>query len=115
MIAGGDAWTLRALALTLGFAAVAHGLILVLEHFLTPSPTLNHELAVRAVRYGAYRQWFWIGALGLGVVVPIASIGLAATVGYSLLILVPTALVTLAGSAAWEYVWVDAGQSVPNS
>jgi len=28
---------------------------------------------------------------------------------------VPTALVTLAGSAAWEYVWVDAGQSVPNS
>ena len=115
MISGGDAWTLRALALTLGFAALAHGLVLVLEHFLTPSPTLHHELAVRAIRHGAYRQWFLIGALGFGVVVPIASIGLAATVGYSLLILVPTALVTLAGSAAWEYVWVDAGQSVPNS
>ena len=31
------------------------------------------------------------------------------------LVIVPVALLTLGGSAAWEYIWVEAGQSVPLS
>ena len=55
VLAGGAAETIRFLALTLAFSATAHVSILILEHLLMPSPTLNHELAVRAVRSGVYQ------------------------------------------------------------
>jgi hypothetical protein len=35
--------------------------------------------------------------------------------GFSPALLALTALIALAGSLAWEYIWVEAGQSVPNS
>jgi Fe-S-cluster-containing dehydrogenase component/formate-dependent nitrite reductase membrane component NrfD len=112
---GADAATIRALALALALASVTHLSILVLEHLVTPSPTVHHELAVRAVRSGPYSALFWIGALGMGGLVPIAAVWLASTTGFSLAILIPAALVALAGCLAWEYIWVEAGQSVPNS
>jgi len=115
MLAGHDASTVRALALTLAIASVAHLTILALEHLLVPSPTVNHELAVRAIRRGAYRREFWIGALGLGGLAPVLIVWLASAAHFSLVLLVPAALVALVGSLAWEYVWVEAGQSVPNS
>jgi Fe-S-cluster-containing dehydrogenase component/formate-dependent nitrite reductase membrane component NrfD len=107
--------TVRALALTLAFASVAHLLFLVLEHLLTPSPTRHHELAVRAIRRGPYRRQFWIGALGLGGVAPVAIVAIALAAGLPLALLAAAALTALAGSLAWEHIWVDAGQSVPNS
>jgi Fe-S-cluster-containing dehydrogenase component/formate-dependent nitrite reductase membrane component NrfD len=115
VITGGDPLTLRALAWTLAAASAMHLMFLVFEHLLAPSPTMHHELAVRAIRNGAYRRLFWVGALGLGGLAPLALIGLAAVVHFSLVVLVPTACITLAGGLAWEYVWVDAGQSVPLS
>jgi formate-dependent nitrite reductase membrane component NrfD len=115
VITGGDPLTLRALGWTLAAASAMHLMFLVFEHLLAPSPTMHHELAVRAIRHGAYRRLFWVGALGLGGLAPLALIGLAAVVHFSLVVLVPTACITLAGGLAWEYVWVDAGQSVPLS
>jgi Fe-S-cluster-containing dehydrogenase component/formate-dependent nitrite reductase membrane component NrfD len=115
VIAGAEVSTLRALGLTLALASLAHLSLLLLEHFLTPSPTLHHELAVRAIRHGAYRRHFWIGALGLGGLAPVLIVLVASAASFSLVLLVPAALVALAGSLAWEYVWVEAGQSVPNS
>ncbi len=116
LITGASAPTLSALAWTLAIAASAHLGILTLEHFLAPSPTLHHELAVRAIRSGPYSKLFWIGALGLGGVLPILLIASGAgTVGVSLAILAPAALVALIGGFAWEYIWVEAGQAVPNS
>ena len=112
---GADTPTIRALALALALASVAHLSILVLEHLVTPSPTVHHELAVRAVRSGPYSALFWIGALGMGGLVPLAAVWLASTTGFPLAILVPAALIALAGCLAWEYIWVEAGQSVPNS
>jgi len=114
-LAGGEAATIRALALTLAFASLAHLLILTLEHFLTPSPTVNHELAVRAIRFGAYRQMFWVGALGLGGIAPVLLVAFASIASFSLVTLVAASLLALAGSLAWGYVWVEAGQAVPNS
>jgi Fe-S-cluster-containing dehydrogenase component/formate-dependent nitrite reductase membrane component NrfD len=115
LLTGGDPATLRLLGLTLAFASLAHLGVLVLEHFLTPSPTVHHELAVRAIRSGAFRQLFWIGALGLGGLAPVLFVSLAAATDFSLLVLVPAAVAALAGSLAWEYVWIEAGQAVPNS
>jgi Fe-S-cluster-containing dehydrogenase component/formate-dependent nitrite reductase membrane component NrfD len=107
--------TTRVLALTLALAVLAHASLLVVDHFFTPSPTMQHELAVRAIRFGAYRRLFLGGALGLGGALPVAAVWLASAAGFPLTILAPAALVALAGSLAWGYVWVDAGQSVPNS
>ncbi len=115
MIVGGGDGTVRALALALAWAALAHLAILAIEHLLTPSPTVHHELAVRAIRYGPFRRMFWIGALGLGGAAPLVVVWLASLWSFTLVLLVPAALIALAGSLAWEYVWVEAGQAIPNS
>jgi Fe-S-cluster-containing dehydrogenase component/formate-dependent nitrite reductase membrane component NrfD len=115
LVTGAEPATLRALGLTLAFSSLAHLVILVLENLLTPSPTVHHELAVRAIRNGAYRHLFWAGALGLGGVAPVVIIALAPAFGFSLALLVPAALAALAGGLAWEYIWIGAGQAVPNS
>ncbi len=106
---------IRLLAWTLGLATTVHFLILVFENLFTPSATLNHELAVRAIVKGAYSKLFWWGALGLGGVAPLVLIALTGSLGFPPAALVVTALVALAGGLAWEYIWVEAGQSVPNS
>jgi Fe-S-cluster-containing dehydrogenase component/formate-dependent nitrite reductase membrane component NrfD len=107
--------TIEALGWTLAIASAVHLLILLFENLLTPSPTLHHELAVRAIREGVYARLFWIGALGLGGIAPILLVMLAAAAGFSLIALTLAALVALAGGVAWEYIWVDAGQCVPIS
>jgi Fe-S-cluster-containing dehydrogenase component/formate-dependent nitrite reductase membrane component NrfD len=91
-----------------------HVLILLFENVLSPSPTRHHELAVRTIRRGAYAPLFWGVAIAGGGVLPLAAIvamgpsaPAAVTIGASLL--------ALAGGAAWEYIWVEAGQSVPLS
>jgi formate-dependent nitrite reductase membrane component NrfD len=96
---------------------LAHLTILVFENLLSPSPTRHHELAVDAIRRGAYARLFWGGAIGAGGVLPLLLLlaGIAGAAGPSMLIIVAAALLALAGGAAWDYVWVDAGQSVPLS
>ena len=91
-----------------------HLMILLFENVLSPSPTRHHELAVHTIRRGAYAPLFWGVAIAGGGVLPLAAIVAmgpsapsAVTIGASLL--------ALAGGAAWEYIWVEAGQSVPLS
>ena len=95
---------------------LAHLLILVFENVLSPSPTRHHELAVDTIRSGAYARLFWGGAIAAGGVLPLAllAVGIAG-VGPSVGIIVIAALLALAGGATWDYVWVEAGQSVPLS
>jgi len=115
LFVGVDPWVVSMLCWTLAGATALHLLILVFENLLAPSPTLHHELAVRAIRHGAYARLFWIGALGLGGLAPLGLFAVALTSGFSMTVLLPMALVTLAGSLAWEYIWVEAGQCVPIS
>jgi len=110
-----SAGTVRALALTLAWAAFAHLGLLAVENLFAPSPTVQHELAVRAVRYGIFKRKFWYGALGLGGLAPFVVVWLASLFGFTLILLVPAALCALIGALAWEYIWVEAGQAVPNS
>ena len=100
----------RLLAASLG----AHLVILLFEHLLSPSPTRHHELAVRTITHGAYARLFWGAAIAAGGVVPLlllAAFGAASSTAITLTV----ALLALAGGAAWEYIWVEAGQSVPLS
>lgn len=98
----------RVLALSLA----AHLVILVFEHLLSPSPTRHHELALGTIRHGAYSRLFWSGAIGLGSLVPLVVLTTVGTAGGTA-IMVLAAVLALGGGVAWEYIWVEAGQSVP--
>jgi Fe-S-cluster-containing dehydrogenase component/formate-dependent nitrite reductase membrane component NrfD len=109
-VAAGSGLT-SALAVTLAIALLVHVVLIVFENVLAPSPTRHHELATKAVRRGAFAPLFWGGAIAAT---------LAATVAAGIwlhepLPLAAAAIVALAGSFAWEYIWVAAGQSVPLS
>jgi Fe-S-cluster-containing dehydrogenase component/formate-dependent nitrite reductase membrane component NrfD len=112
------AWSVVApLMLALGGALAVHLIFLVVEHLFTPSPTRHHELASQAIRRGAFAHLFWFGAIVTGGVVPLGILALAAVAGLlqSPAVAAVLALCALTGSFAWEYVWVEAGQSVPLS
>ncbi|MGH9408732.1 MAG: NrfD/PsrC family molybdoenzyme membrane anchor subunit [Vicinamibacterales bacterium] len=91
----------------------AHLLMLLFENVLSPSPTRHHELAVRTIRRGAYAPLFWALSIGAGGLVPLAALAIAGAAARGTVAV--AALLALAGSAAWEYIWVEAGQSVPLS
>jgi formate-dependent nitrite reductase membrane component NrfD len=90
-----------------------HLLILTFEIVLSRSPTRHHELAVHTIRRGAYAPLFWGIAIAAGGLLPLAAI--VAMGSSAPAVTLAASLLTLAGSAAWEYVWVEAGQSVPLS
>jgi Fe-S-cluster-containing dehydrogenase component/formate-dependent nitrite reductase membrane component NrfD len=101
----------RALATTVVVAMAVHVALIVVENLLTPSPTRHHELATSAIVRGPLAPLFWGGAVAVGAMSAIVA---------AFWIHVPPALAAaaifaLAGSFAWEYVWVEAGQSVPLS
>ncbi len=92
----------------------AHVVILLFEHVLSPSPTRHHELAARTITHGAYARLFWgVAILGGGVLPALLLLTPGATASAALSCGI--ALLALAGGAAWEYIWVEAGQSVPLS
>jgi Fe-S-cluster-containing dehydrogenase component/formate-dependent nitrite reductase membrane component NrfD len=91
-----------------------HVLILLFENVLTPSATRHHELAVQTIRRGAYAPLFWgLAIVGGGILPLIALVALNGAPPAAIAMI--AALLALAGSAAWEYIWVEAGQSVPLS
>jgi formate-dependent nitrite reductase membrane component NrfD len=93
---------------------LAHVLILLFENVLSPSATRHHELAVATIRRGHYAPLFWGLAIAGGGVLPLAGIVTLGGTTHAAAI-AAIALLALAGSAAWEYIWVEAGQSVPLS
>jgi Fe-S-cluster-containing dehydrogenase component/formate-dependent nitrite reductase membrane component NrfD len=112
---GGRAATaVPALGSLLAAALIAHLVILVFEHLLAPSPTRHHEMAVNTIRRGALARLFWGAAMIGGGLLPLVML---LTVGASASALLTSlvAALALAGGAAWEYIWVEAGQSVPLS
>jgi len=95
---------------------LAHLAILVFENVLSPSPTRHHELALETIRRGVYARLFWGGAIAAGGIVPLLllSVGTANPFGNEAKAITACVL-ALAGGAAWDYTWVEAGQSVPLS
>jgi formate-dependent nitrite reductase membrane component NrfD len=91
-----------------------HVLILLFENVLTPSPTRHHELAVQTIRRGAYAPLFWGVAITIGGLLPLVAIVAGGPTAPAAVTAIASVL-ALAGGAAWEYIWVEAGQAVPNS
>jgi formate-dependent nitrite reductase membrane component NrfD len=104
----------RSLELVLFGAVSSHLVLLGFDH-VAPSPTRHHALAVESIRSGALAAWFWGGAVLVGGLVPVACLLVAsrAVAGWELAPI--AALLALGGALAWEYVWIEAGQSVPLS
>jgi formate-dependent nitrite reductase membrane component NrfD len=111
---GNAAAALPLLGSLLAGSVAVHLVILTFEHLLTPSPTRHHELATATIRTGPYARLFWGGAILMGGIVPVALL-LTLGVTFSPLATCVAAVLALAGGAAWEYIWVEAGQSVPLS
>ena len=116
MPAAADAGVVRALGWMLaGVAARAYRCILVFEHLLTPSPTRHHELAV-ARDPPRRRTRGCSGAARIAGGGAAAARRLRCRTGVApAAVALAAALLALAGSVAWEYIWVEAGQSVPLS
>jgi Fe-S-cluster-containing dehydrogenase component/formate-dependent nitrite reductase membrane component NrfD len=101
---------LRGLGWILAWALGVHVAFLVVENLLTPSQTRHHELAIQAIRRGPFSRIFWGGAIACAVIAIVAAMAGGAPAA-----LAGAAVLALAASFAWEYVWVEAGQSVPLS
>jgi Ni/Fe-hydrogenase subunit HybB-like protein len=101
-----------ALAQLLALGLAAHLVILLFEHVLSPSPSRHHELATVTFLRGPYAGLFWGVAIAAGGIVPLL---LLTAVDPTKLIVFSAAVLALAGGVAWEYIWVEAGQSVPLS
>ena len=99
------------LAATLAVAMLVHVAIVSVEYLFAPSPTPHHRLAVSAVRHGPLAPLFWGAAIGASVL----SVAVGALAPAVPLTLALAAILALGGSFAWEYIWVEAGQSVPLS
>ncbi|HMD36640.1 MAG TPA: NrfD/PsrC family molybdoenzyme membrane anchor subunit [Vicinamibacterales bacterium] len=87
-------------------ALTLHMIIIGIEHVAVRHATRHRELAVAAILRGAFAPIFWGGAV-ICVLLAIGSVVMHA--------LPLAAVLGLAGTFAWEYVWVEAGQSVPLS
>ena len=98
----------------LGASLAGHLLVLLFEHLLTPSPTRHHELATQTFLRGVYAPLFWGGAVIAGGIVPLLLL-LTIGIAWSPVAAVFVSVLALVGGAAWEYIWVEAGQSVPLS
>ena len=107
----GDPRFTRLLGITLIVAMMAHVALIVFENLVAPNTTRHRRLAVNAIRSGAFARLFWGGAI---------SVAAASVVVAALFSQVPggpgiAAVLALTGSFAWEYIWIEAGQSVPLS
>ena len=81
---------------------------------MSPGHCSPHTPWVQTIRRGHYASLFWGLAIAGGGIVPLAAIVVLGGAAHAAVI-VAIALLALAGSAAWEYIWVEAGQSVPLS
>jgi Fe-S-cluster-containing dehydrogenase component/formate-dependent nitrite reductase membrane component NrfD len=104
---------LPGLGWVLTWALGIHVVLIGFENLLTPSATRHHELAVAAIRSGPFARLFWGGAIACAVLGVVAAP--LASASPTSLPLAGVAVLALAASFAWEYVWVEAGQSVPLS
>src|SRR5262249_19592270 len=107
------AWEI--LAWTLVGALTVHLAFIMFEHIFTAAPTRHADLARAAIRRGPFARLFWGAALGCGVAAVAAGASVFMQSNPPGLMLEIGAALGLVSSFAWEYIWVEAGQSVPLS
>jgi formate-dependent nitrite reductase membrane component NrfD len=95
----------------LGFTLVFH-LLIVAAEFMMPHSTDNSAYAARLITHGPFKTWFWAGAVVAGGILPLLLLWLVPADFYSGKI---AGVLALAGLLIFEWCFVMAGQSVPNS
>jgi Ni/Fe-hydrogenase subunit HybB-like protein len=110
-LAGAAPGTLQLLAWLAASALVVEGLVFFAELGGTHA-TVDVARAARLVTRGGLARRFWIGAVGAGLVLPLA---LFVVFPAASVIGVVAALLALAGLWIYEDLWVKAGQSIPLS
>jgi len=92
--------------------ALALNLLVILGEVAIPHATDNARYASRLMTHGPFRLLFWFGAVFIGGVVPLATLLLG---GHHAAATVVSSAFALLGVLAFEWCFVMAGQSVPNS
>ncbi len=108
---GGSAQTVSVGSVAL-VATVALHLLMLLGEVAIPHTTDNARYAARLITHGPFRGAFWGGAVLLGGVLPLLLLLLA---GSNRLAVALASVCALAGLLIFEWCFVMAGQSVPNS
>ena len=101
--------TVAEIALT---ASLILHLVIVAAEFMMPHATDNSAYAARLITHGPFRIWFWGGAIGIGGIIPLLLLWLCAAGSPAVFV---AAVLVLLGLLSFEYCFVMAGQSVPNS
>jgi formate-dependent nitrite reductase membrane component NrfD len=108
---GGSPQVLAVAKEALGVTLILH-LLIVAAEFMLPHSTDNSAYAARLITHGPFKNWFWGGAVGVGGIVPLCLLLLAPFDFYNVAI---AGVLALAGLLIFEWCFVMAGQSVPNS
>ena len=87
-------------------------LVMVLGEIAIPHTTDNARYAARLITHGMFRGWFWGVAITLGGVLPLLLLLIANANRW---IVALCAILALLGLLIFEWCFVMAGQSVPNS
>jgi formate-dependent nitrite reductase membrane component NrfD len=109
------AGSMSTLEWALGGALAAHLAFVIVENLILRSATRHHALAVSAIRRGPFAIQFWGGTLACGVIALLIVAGAGTGAIPPSGPLIAGAVFALVSSFAWEWVWVEAGQSVPLS
>ena len=105
---------IETLARVLAMGAAATGLLSVAE-IAGRHPTADAARAAHELAFGRFRLWFWLGGVLLGALLPLGSALLYLNVDTPSAVILAGAVAALAGLAASEWAWVEAGQVVPLS
>jgi Fe-S-cluster-containing dehydrogenase component/formate-dependent nitrite reductase membrane component NrfD len=97
----------RSLAATGLAVCLGLHLLMVVGEFSMPHATVNARYAARLITHGAYRLPFWLGSVLAGIFLPALLLSMNAS-GIA-------GLCALAGLFFFEWCFIMAGQSVPNS
>ena len=93
-------------------ALVAHAALVGVEVFL-PDEDVQKMRAARFIKRGLFSKLFWVGVVGIGIIIPIAL--LATGIGKFDIFALLISAAALVGLLLWEHIWVQAGQAVPLS
>jgi Fe-S-cluster-containing dehydrogenase component/formate-dependent nitrite reductase membrane component NrfD len=87
-------------------------LIMLSGEMAMPHTTDNARYAARLITHGPFAQWFWIGSVIVGALLPLGAL-LAAP--HNAVVAGVASIFALCGLLIFEWCFVMAGQSVPNS
>jgi len=94
------------------FACVVLHLMMMLGETAMPHTTDNARYAARLITHGPFSSAFWGGAITLGGILPALLLLIASTNRFAVSL---SSILALAGLLVFEWCFVMAGQSVPNS